>query len=181
MPWNHATFRSHVWTVTKWDDSIGLPTGGKGFIQKMEDIMNETDTKPLDLYVGFNIITNVGLTESSKRDTNDSPQNTTGVQYIQTGTSAVSEDVSVTALGAAHGSRQDIDSIGERVTVNQTSKYGATLNDTHITAGTTVNECALFNAVTSGIMHAYLVFPDKTLNSGERIVFQINELQKNGA
>ncbi len=178
IPFNHANIKGQRWCVSKWD--IDLPKPGIGFLQKMEDLMMESDTKPLDLIVGFNVITNVGMTESSKRDTNDSPENTTGVQYIQTGTSKVTELPTVSALGAAHGSRQDIDVVGERVTVNQTSKYGAVLNDTHITPTTVVNEAALFNASTSGVMHAYIAFSDFPVNSGERIVFQINELMQNG-
>lgn len=174
----HAHVKGQRWAVSKWD--IDLPKPGKGFINKMEDLMNERETRPLDLHVGFNIITNAGLEESSKRDTNDSPQNTTGVQYIQTGTNGTSEDVGQTDLDTPHGSRQDIDTIGERVTVNQTSKYGAVFDDTLITPSTTVNEAGLFNASTSGVMHAYIVFTDFTVNSGERIVFQINELQQNG-
>lgn len=178
MPVDHALVKGQRWVVTKWD--IDLPKPGKGFIKKMESLMLENDTNPLDLVVGFNVITNGGMTESSKRDTNDSPLNTTGVQYIQTGTSSVSETPTVSALGAAHGSRQDIDVIGERVTVNQTSKYGAVLTDSEITAGTTLNEAGLFNHLTAGTLHAYIAFSDFTLNSGERIVFQINELMQNG-
>lgn len=179
IPAEHAHVYGQRWCVSKWD--IDLPKPGKGFIQKMEDLMLETDTKPQDLYMGFNIITNAGLTESSKRDTNDAPRNTTGVQFIQTGTGGTSEDVSVTDLVTAHGTRNDIDVVGERTTVNQTSKYGAVLTDAEVTAGTILNEAGIFNAVTNpSELHAYIVFSDFTLNSGERIVFQINELQQNG-
>ena len=163
VPVNHARITGQKWLMSKWD--IDLPKPGKGFINRIEKMWEEKDTKPLALAYNWNIITNAGLTESSKRDTNDSPQNTTGVEFIQTGTAGSSEDVSVTDLVTPHGTRQDIDVIGERVTVNQTSKYGAVLDDTMITPATTVNEAGLFNAVTSGVLHAYVVFPDFTLNS----------------
>lgn len=179
IPVNHAQIKGERWLITKWD--IDLPKPGKGFLNKMEKLFEERETKPLELVYDWNIITNAGLTESSKRDTNDSPRNTTGVEFIQTGTAGASEDVSVTDLVTPHGTRQDIDTIGERVTVNQTSKYGAVFDDTLITAGTTLNEAGLFNAVSNpSELHAYIVFTDFTLNSGERIVFQINELQQNG-
>ena len=178
IPAEHTLIKGQRWCVSKWD--IDMPKPGKGFIDKMEALMNERDSKPLDLHVGFNIITNNGMEESSKRDTNDSPLNTTGVQYIQTGTSSVSELPTVSALGAAHGSRNDIDVVGERVTVNQTSKYGAVLTDVEVVAGTILNEAGLFNDITAGTLHAYIAFTNFTLNSGERIVFQINELMQNG-
>lgn len=179
IPFNHSLIKGERWLISKWD--IDLPKPGKGFINRMDKLWQEKDSKPMAIQHKWNILTNTGLNESSKRDTNDSPQNTTGVQYIQTGTNGTSEDVSQTDLDTPHGSRQDIDSVGERVTVDQTSKYGAVFDDTMVTAGTTLNEAGLFNASTSGILHAYLVFTDFTLNSGERIVFQINELQQNGA
>ena len=178
IPVDHAQIKGEKWLISKWD--IDMPKPGKGFLERMNKLWEETDSKPLDFEYKFNIITNAGLTESSKRDTNDGPANTTGVQFIQTGTAAGSEDVGKTDLVTPHGTRQDIDTIGERVTVNQTSKYGAVLDDTMITPATIVNEAGLFNAVTTGILHAYVVFPNFTVNSGERIVFQINELQQNG-
>lgn len=180
IPINHAQIKGEKWLLSKWD--IDLPKPGKGFLNRMEKLWQERETKPLEVGGFWNIITNAGLNESSKRDTNDSPRNNTGVQYIQTGTGGSSEDVSATDLTTPHGSRQDIDSIGERVTVDQTSKYGAVFDDTMITAATTVNEAGLFNASANpSEIHAYIVFPDFTLNSGERIVFQINELQQNGS
>lgn len=178
IPHEHAQVKGERWLISKWD--CDLPKPGKGFIDKIEKMWYERDTKPLGIISQFNILTNTGLAESSKRDTSDSPENTTGVQYIQTGTAGASEDVSKTDLVTPHGTRNDIDTVGERVTVNQTSKYSATLTDVEIVAGTIVNEAGLFNAVTTGVLHAYIVFPDFTLNSGERILFQINELQQNG-
>jgi len=179
IPFKHSNIKGEKWLISKWD--IDLPKPGKGFINRMEKMWKETETKPLEVQTTWNILTNIGLNESSKRDTNDSPRNTTGVQYIQTGTAGASEDVSVTDLVTAHGTRQDIDSIGERTTIDQTSKYGAVLDDTMITAATVLNEAGLFNAVSNpSEIHAYVVFDDFTLNAGERIVFQINELQRNG-
>lgn len=178
MPVDHAHVKGQKWLMSKWD--IDLPKPGKGFLNRMDKLWEERETKPLAMEYNFNIITNAGLTESSRRDTQDAPTTTTGVNYIQTGTAGASEDVSTTDLVTPHGTRQAIDTIGERVTVNQTSKYGAVFDDTMITAATTVNEAGLFNAVSSGILHAYVVFTDFTLNAGERIVFQINELQQNG-
>lgn len=180
IPVNHAQIKGEKWLISKWD--IDLPKPGKGFINNMEKLWEERETKPIEIQHRWNILTNVGLNESSKRDTNDSPRNTTGVQYIQAGTGGTSEDVSATDLTTPHGSRNDIDSIGERTTVDQTSKYGAVLTDVEITAGTILNEAGLFNAVSNpSELHAYIVFDDFTLNAGERIVFQINELQRNGS
>jgi hypothetical protein len=178
LPFEHSRITGQQWLISKWD--IDLPKPGNGFIKNIEKMWEERETKPLELEYNWNIITNVGLTESSRRDTQDAATTTTGVNYIQTGTAGASEDVSITDLVTPHGTRQAIDTIGERVTVNQTSKYGAVFDDTMITPATTVNEAGLFNAVSSGIIHAYVVFSNFTLNSGERIVFQINELQQNG-
>lgn len=180
MPVNHAQVKGEKWLISKWD--IDMPKPGKGFLKRMDALWEERETKPLAMEYKWNIITNAGLTESSRRDTNDAPRNTTGVQFIQTGTAGSSEDVSVTDLVTPHGTRNDIDTVGERTTVNQTSKYGAVLTDAEVTAGTILNEAGIFNAVSNpSELHAYIVFSDFTLNSGERIVFQINELQQNGA
>ena len=178
MPIDHAHVKGQQWLISKWD--IDLPKPGNGFISNMEKLWEEKGTAPLSLEYNWNIITNVGLTESSRRDTQDSPTTTTGITHIQTGTNGTSEDVSTTDLATPHGTRQSIDTIGERVTVNQTSKYAGVFDDNVVTPGTILNEAGLFNAVSGGIIHAYVVFTDFTLNSGERIVFQINELQQNG-
>lgn len=127
----------------------------------------------------FNILLLVGLEESSRRDTKDSPAGTTGVNHLGWGTDGTAESESQTGLIVATGARQVLDTDGQRSTISQTSKYGMTTDDTDLTVPVTLKEAVLFNALTGGIAHARIQFPDFLLSAGERVTAQINELFQN--
>ncbi len=191
----HVQIKQQNWKIATWDqsefDSVTSIKYGKdgNMIEKMdklwleiaEDSINQKHTTifPKQHVIEPNILLLVGLTESSKRDTNFSPQNTTGVQFIGFGTGSTAESESQTGLITAYGSRLDLDVKGQRSTVNQTSKYNVSATDADLTVPVTLKEAVLYNAVTAGVGHARIQFPDFPLTAGDRITIQINELMRN--
>lgn len=192
----HTNIRQNNWTIQKWkksefDESIGKIRFGPGgnFTKKMEKITMEylqdkankrvTTIHPKQDHFGNNILLLVGMEESSRRDTKDAPANTTGVQHLGWGTGGTAEAESQTGLISATGARQDLDTDGQRSTINQTSKYSVSADDTDLTVPVTLKEAALYNTLTTGIAHARIQFPDFALTAGERITAQINELMAN--
>lgn len=192
---DHVNIRQFNWKVARWDkkefDSVTNIKYGKdgNMIKQMDKLWMEivsdqinnkkTSIFPLQHIIQPNILLLVGLEESSKRDTSDSPQNTTGVQFLGFGTDNTAESESQTGLISAYGSRLDIDVKGQRSTVSQTSKYNATATDVELTVPVTLKEAVLYNQVTGGIGHARIQFPDFPLTAGDRITVQINELMRN--
>jgi len=101
------------------------------------------------------------------------------VQFLQWGTDGTAEAESQTGIIAATGARFDLDTHGQRSTLNQTSKYNDTATDADLTVPVTLKEAALYNKSAAGIAHARIQFPDFALTAGERITAQINELMAN--
>ena len=78
--------------------------------------------------------------------------------------------------------RRRLSTQGQRKVVNQTAKYGVLWQDSHVSGvPLTITEAGLFTAVTSGIMHARVVFSDFAMSSGDLFVVQVNELHQNGS
>lgn len=205
----HARIRGYKWTLMKFKKSEFYPSLGKlirgengNLISKLgrlyaeiiSDGINKRKTtihpvhrlnskhleNPIKCIIEKNnILLLVGLEESSKRDTNNSPQTTTGVKYTQWGTDGTAESESQTGVITAYGSRFDLDTHGQRKTVSQTSKYNDTADDADLTVPVTLKEAALYNQSPGGIAHVRIQFPDFNLIAGEVITAQINELMKN--
>jgi len=188
----------------EWEGSIGKIVYGKdgNLIKRMEKLQAEiisdsinhrkTTVHPINRLTSkyardplknvierFNILLLVGLEESSKRDTDDSPATTTGVNHLGWGTDGTAESESQTGLIAATGARTPLDTHGQRSTQSQTSKYNDTATDADLIVPITLKEAVLFNTLTVGIAHARIQFPDFLLTAGERITAQINELMQN--
>lgn len=194
---DHVSIQQYDWTIAKWNqkefDSVtNIKYGKKGnFIESMNKLWNEvivdklnkkrTTISPLQYYTNSNILLLVGLEESSRRDTSDAPENTTGVQFLGFGTDNTSELESQTGLISAYGSRLDIDVKGQRSTpaAGQTSKFNVTATDVELTVPVTLKEAVLYNKLTSGKGHARIQYPDFLLTAGDRITVQINELHRN--
>lgn len=203
---NHVNIHQNNWVIAKWnqkefDESIHITSGKFGnmgvqmdklWAEIINDRLNNKTTTihPIQRamgivpvkypeYRGPNILLLVGLEESSKRDTSDTPENTTGVQFLQWGTDGTAEAESQTGIIAATGARFDLDVHGQRSTLSQTSKYNDTATDADLTVPVTLKEAALYNKLTVGIAHSRIQFPDFALTAGERITAQINELMAN--
>jgi len=194
---DHVNLKQTNWKVATWNqkefDSVTSIKYGKdgNMISEMdrlwseilEDSINNKHTTifPKQYEIRPNILLLVGLEESSRRDTSDAPENTTGIQFLGFGTDNTSEIESQTGLITAYGTRLDIDVKGQRSTpaAGQTSKYNVTATDVELTVPVTLKEAVLYNKVTSGIGHARIQYPDFLLSAGDRITVQINELMRN--
>jgi len=66
------------------------------------------------------------------------------------------------------------------VVVNQTAKYGMIFDDSALAVPVTLKEACTFTAISGGVAHCRIQYPDFSMSAGERIVFQISELMANG-
>jgi len=199
MPIDHAVIKSQKWNISKWNDEqwSSLPkfnsqtffaTFDKVFSEITNDIINKKNTtvrpqqistyvKPEQYINKFNVLLLGGLTESANRDIGAT---STTVDYIGVGTDSTAESQSQTGLISAYGSRKQFSVSGSRTVVNQTAKYGMVFTDTDLTVPVSLTEACTFTLSSGGIGHCRIQYPSFTLSTGERIVFQINELMANG-
>ena len=188
----------HIWsTVNKWTLSLWneneVQLKGSTIIDQVEqlekelaeDIINgrNTSVRPKGLVCTDNIITNIGLTESAKRDTGEVA---TTLTHNSIGTGTTTPTVSNTDLatedtGGSYA-RQAYATAGQRKVSNQTAKYGMLWNDGDVSsAPISITESGVHWHVSSASsIHARVTFTTFSMSTGDLFVTQINELHQNG-
>jgi hypothetical protein len=188
----HVWSTTNKWTLSLWnEDTVKL--SGSRIIDQVEqlekeladDIINNTNraVRPKGLVCTDNIITNIGLTESAKRDTGEV---STTLTHNSIGTGTTSPTVSDTDLqtedtGGSYA-RQAYASAGQRKVSNQTAKYGMLWNDGDVSSvPITITESGVhWNVSTGNTIHARVTFTAFSMTTGDLFVTQINELHQNG-
>jgi hypothetical protein len=188
----HVWSTTNKWTLSLWnEDTVKL--SGSRIIDQVEqlekeladDIINNTNraVRPKGLVCTDNIITNIGLTESAKRDTGEV---STTLTHNSIGTGTTTPTVSDTGLatedtGGSYA-RQAYASAGQRKVSNQTAKYGMLWNDGDVSSvPITITESGVhWNVSTSNTIHARVTFTAFSMTTGDLFVTQINELHQNG-
>jgi len=188
----HVWSTTNKWTLSLWDENE-VQLNGTKIIDQVEqleeeladDIINGTNkaVTPKGLICTDNIITNIGLTESAKRDTGEV---STTLTHNSIGTNSTTATVSDTDLNTEDSggsyARQAYASAGQRKVSNQTAKYGMLWDDSKISsAPLTIKESGIHWHVSDGSkMHARVTFTSFELTTGDLFVTQINELHQNG-
>ena len=190
---HHVNLQTDNWIISKWREvDVDFTTHPTRIIDNHEKLLLEIiecdgnpgkTVLPTQIIIANNILTTAGLTESAKRDTGETA---TTIDYCGIGTSSTAEAESQTSLGAEDSggsyARRRFSTVGQRKVVNQTAKFGVLFQDTHISAAPiTLKEAGLFTALTSGVMHARVVFSNFAMSSGDLFVVQVNELHRNGS
>ncbi len=188
----HVWSTTNKWTLSLWnEDTVKL--SGSRIIDQVEqlekeladDIINNTNraVRPKGLVCTDNIITNIGLTESAKRDTGEV---STTLTHNSIGTGTTTPTVSDTGLqtedtGGSYA-RQAYASAGQRKVSNQTAKYGMLWNDGDVSSvPITITESGVhWNVSTGNTIHARVTFTAFSMTTGDLFVTQINELHQNG-
>jgi hypothetical protein len=188
----HVWSTTNKWTLSLWnEDTVKL--SGSRIIDQVEqlekeladDIINNTNraVRPKGLVCTDNIITNIGLTESAKRDTGEV---STTLTHNSIGTGTTTPTVSDTDLqtedtGGSYA-RQAYASAGQRKVSNQTAKYGMLWNDGDVSSvPITITESGVhWNVSTGNTIHARVTFTAFSMTTGDLFVTQINELHQNG-
>jgi hypothetical protein len=188
----HVWSTTNKWTLSMWKEDDVQLTGTKIIdqVEKLEyelanDIINNkhTTVSPIQMVCTDNIITNIGLTESAKRDTDEV---STSLTHNSIGTGSTTPTVSDTDLvtedtGGSYA-RLAYASAGQRKVVNQTSKFGVLWTDALVSAvPISITESGVHWASTgSSNIHARVTFTAFSMTSGDLFVTQINELHQNG-
>jgi hypothetical protein len=188
----HIWSTTNKWTLSLWNKN-DVKLKGNHIIDQVEqlerelseDIINGTNkaVTPKALICTDNIITNIGLTESAKRDTGEVSSSLTH-NSIGTGTTTptVSDtDLQTEDTGGSYA-RQAYATDGQRKVSNQTAKYGMLWDDTDVSAAPiSITESGVHWTVsTASTMHARVTFTAFSMTTGDLFVTQINELHQNG-
>lgn len=188
----HVHSAVNRWTLSLWNENEVKLSRNKIIDQveqlEMElagDIINGTNkaVKPKQLVCTDNIITNIGLTESAKRDTGET---STSLTHNSIGTGTTTPTVSDTDLATEDSggsyARQVYSTAGQRKVSSQTAKYGMLWDDSKVSAvPISITESGVHWHLTDGSKcHARVTFTAFSMTSGDLFVTQINELQQNG-
>ena len=178
---HHMHFNADHWKISKFraDD---LKLNSRDIMREMEKVEAE-GIKPIQMFETNNIIVTAGMSESIDRDIGVS---STDLDYNSLGTSGTAESASQTDLiaedtGGSYARRQ-FSVQGGRTRVNQTAKFAMLWSDTDVSATPiTIREFGLhWHATDAAKMHARVVITDFSLDPGDFLVVQINELHENG-
>jgi len=188
----HIWSTTNKWTLSLWNENE-VQLKGNNIIDQVEqlekeladDIINGTNKAvvPKGLVCTDNIITNIGLTESAKRDTGEV---STSLTHNSIGTGTTTPTVSDTDLqtedtGGSYA-RLGYAASGQRKVSNQTGKYGMLWDDSKVSAvPISITESGVhWNVSTGNTMHARVTFTAFSMTTGDLFVTQINELHQNG-
>ena len=188
----HIWSKHNLWTMSGWRENE-VQLRGTHIIDDVEklqlelanDIINgkNTTARPTYLETTDNIITNIGLTESAKRDTGEV---STTLTHNSIGTDSTTPTVSDTDLntedtGGSYA-RLAYATAGQRKVSNQTAKYGMLWQDSNVSAvPISIKESGVhWHVSNSSSMHARVTFTTFSMTSGDLFVTQINELHQNG-
>jgi hypothetical protein len=188
----HVWSTTNKWTLSMWNENEVKLSGNKIIdqVEQLEreladDIINESNkaVRPKQLICTDNIITNIGLTESAKRDTGEV---STTLTHNSIGTGSTTPTVSDTNLatedtGGSYA-RQVYASAGQRKVSNQTAKYGMLWDDSKVSSvPISITESGVhWHLTDASKMHARVTFTTFSMTAGDLFVTQINELHQNG-
>ena len=188
----HIWSTTNKWTLSLWNENE-VQLKGNNIIDQVEqlekeladDIINGTNKAvvPKGLVCTDNIITNIGLTESAKRDSGEVSSTLTH-NSIGTGTTTptVSDtDLQTEDTGGSYA-RLGYAASGQRKVSNQTGKYGMLWDDSKVSAvPISITESGVhWNVSSATTMHARVTFTAFSMTTGDLFVTQINELHQNG-
>lgn len=188
----HIWTKHNLWTLSGWrEDEVQFNKNHiideieKLQLEIANDLINGKETTPRPTYLETtdNIITNIGLTESAKRDTGEV---STTLTHNSIGTNSTTAAVTDTDLntedtGGSYA-RQAYASAGQRKVSSQTAKYGMLWDDTTVSAAPiSIKESGIhWHVSDASKCHARVTFTTFTLTTGDLFVTQINELHQNG-
>lgn len=188
----HVHSAVNRWTLSQWtEDSVSfdktkiIDQVEKLEMELYEDIINGTNraVRPKQLVCTDNIITNIGLTESAKRDTGEVASSLTHTS-IGTGTTTPSisdTDLQTEDTGGSYA-RKGYAASGQRKVSGQTAKYGMLWDDGDVSSvPILITEAGVhWSVATASNMHARVTFTVFNMTTGDLFVTQINELMING-
>jgi hypothetical protein len=188
----HVHSAVNRWTISQWsDDNIKfnktkiIDQVEQLEMELYEDIINNRNRaiRPKKLICTDNIITNIGLQESAKRDIGEV---STSLTHNSIGTGTTTPTVSDTDLatedtGGSYA-RRSYASNGQRKVSSQTAKYGMLWTDATVSSvPISITESGVHWDVSAGSkIHARVTFTAFSMTSGDLFVTQINELMQNG-
>jgi len=189
---DHVWSTTNKWTLSLWNENE-VQLKGSTVIDQVEqlekelaeDIINgrNTSVRPKGLVCTDNIITNIGLTESAKRDTGEV---STTLTHNSIGTNSTTPTVSNTDLttedtGGSYA-RKAYASAGQRKVSSQTAKYGMLWDDGDVSSvPISITESGVhWHVSNASSMHARVTFTAFSMTTGDLFVTQINELHQNG-
>jgi hypothetical protein len=178
---HHLQFNADHWKVSKFRED-DLKLNPRDILREMEKV-EEEGIKPIQMFETNNIIVTAGMNESIDRDLGVS---STNLDYNSLGTSGTAESASQTDLVAEDSggsyARKRFSTEGGRTRVNQTAKYAMLWSENDI-SGTplTIKEFGVhWHLSDASKMHARVVITPFTVDPGDFLVVQINELHENG-
>ena len=188
----HIWTKHNLWTLSGWrEDEVQFNKNHiideieKLQLEIANDLINGKETAPRPTYLETtdNIITNIGLTESAKRDTGEVSTTLTHNSIGTDSTTATITDTDLTSEDSGGSyARKEYATAGQRKVASQTAKYGMLWDDGDISgAPLSIKESGIhWHVSDSSKMHARVTFTTFTLTTGDLFVTQINELHQNG-
>lgn len=191
----HLTLTHNVWTFASWSaDAVPELENKPGLLDKLDKLWTElamtdrnTIAKPESVTIIhgmlkpkilsyselLNILPNAGMAEMAKRSTNES--STTNTHHaIGTGTTAAA--LGDTALETEVGRK----TIGDRVVVNQTERYGSAFTSSDITPPKTITEAGVLTLSSGGVLILHVIGAGQLLDTGLIVTVQTNVTHANG-
>ena len=155
--------------------------------QLKQDLENGRNTiaRPTYLSTASNVLTLIGLTESAKRDTNETSSTNTHNSLGDDSTTPAEGDTDLTSEisgGTPTYARKAFTGDGQATVVNQTAKYGMIWDDgdLDVTPAVSVKESGVhWHVSDASKIHAHVTFTTFTFDAGDLFVIQINELMAN--
>ena len=192
----HLTIIFNLWSFATWQqDDVPYFENRKGLLNNLDRVwaeLKETDRNttvkplsacaingmPIPKIVNLskdipNILPNLGMAEMAKRSTAEST--TTNTHHaIGTGTTAAA--LGDTILQTEVGRKV----IGDRVTVNQTERYGTAFTSSDITPPKTITEAGVLTLASLGILILHVIGAGQLLDTGLIVTVQTNITHANG-
>lgn len=188
----HIWTKHNLWTLSGWrEDEVQFNKNHiideveKLQLEIANDLINGKSTTPLPIFLETtdNIITNIGLTESAKRDTGEV---STTLTHNSIGTNSTTAAVTDTDLNTEDSggsyARRAYATDGQRKVASQTAKYGMLWDDTAVSSvPISIKESGIhWDVSASAKCHARVTFTTFSMTTGDLFVTQINELHQNG-
>ena len=191
----HLTLTYNLWNFATWKADEVQFENKKGLLDNLDKAWSElrntdrnTAVKPLSVslingapiprILSFedrvpNILTNVGMAEMGKSRTNET--STTNTHHaIGTGTTAAA--LGDTKLETEVGRK----TIGDRVVVNQTERYGTAFTSSDITPPKTITEAGVLTLSSNGVLILHVIGAGQLLDTGLIVTIQTNVTHANG-
>jgi len=192
----HLSLTHNLWNFATWNaDEVPFLENKPGLISKLDKLWAEiasteknTVARPQSVTAinGMqdprvlsysdrlkNLLPNVGMQEMAKRSTAE--VSTTNTHHaIGTGTTAAA--LGDTALETEVGRK----TIGDRVVVNQTERYGTAYTSADITPPKTITEAGVLTLASGGVLILHVIGAGQLLDTGLIVTVQTNITHANG-